>query len=567
MGRSRFSLAPALVLLIAASVRAQETAPPPPPPVVRAVHVTGANQLSERESLDAMHVRVDEPLPEAPDRLARAVERRYDDAGYTFAQVTASFDDSTGTLSVSIDEGVIGGIEFQGVPERMATKIAADFALRVGDVFNREHARQALRVALAPTRGAVTEGKVAATFTDSRELPRRRTFDMVERDGQRILIVGLRQRDARFRVEPDFGDREDWFTPVDGLVPSLGFGVVAFDHEQFNHTFIAGHISLKLATGNLGYSLGFERPLFAERKLYVGGELHDFTASDDTWQVSSTEASVASVGVRKNFRDYYGRRGVQITGAWRLHPRLEILGAWRGEHQRPLGIESDFSLFNGDEAFRPNRPAQDGQLNAIVVGATLDSDGFERESLEATYRRHQLDTMFGDRLPAPAKNEIAPIWRVDWTSEISTPGALGSDFDFRRHIVSARLRTQFTEHQEFGVRAIGGWSGGTLPPQRQFAAGGIGSVHGYDFKDQIGDTLALVNLEYAIGWRNGARALGFFDIGRATLPAPLAAQATPWLKGVGFGFALGDAVRIDFGYRVDAAPSSLQVLLRFGRTF
>jgi len=35
---------------------------------------------------------------------------------------------------------------------------------------------------------------------------------------------------------------------------------------------------------------------------------------------------------------------------------------------------------------------------------------------------------------------------------------------------------------------------------------------------------------------------------------------------VGFGVGIGD-VRIDFGYRLDAVPSSLQVLLRFGRTF
>ncbi len=55
-----------------------------------------------------------------------------------------------------------------------------------------------------------------------------------------------------------------------------------------------------------------------------------------------------------------------------------------------------------------------------------------------------------------------------------------------------------------------------LPPQREFAIGGIGSVHGYDFKSEVGDTLALVNLEYALGWRDGFQAIGFFDAGRVT---------------------------------------------------
>jgi hemolysin activation/secretion protein len=129
--------------------------------------------------------------------------------------------------------------------------------------------------------------------------------------------------------------------------------------------------------------------------------------------------------------------------------------------------------------------------------------------------------------------------------------------------VSARTRVELSPHQDFGARAIGGWSQGALPPQRQFAAGGIGSVHGYSFKESIGDSLALVNLEYALGWRRGLQVLGFFDVGRA---APRDTAGTPWLKGVGFGFGLAGA-RLEFGYKLHDIPGSLQVLLRFGRTF
>jgi outer membrane translocation and assembly module TamA len=267
---------------------------------------------------------------------------------------------------------------------------------------------------------------------------------------------------------------------------------------------------------------------------------------------------------RRALRDYYERRGVQINGAWRLDRHVELLFAWRGERESPLPVESGFSLFNRDDKFRSNAAAQNGRLNAVVIGASIDGTGFEQESLEATYRRHQLESAFGDRLPVPEKGELAPIWRVDWTSEISAPDAFSSDFDFRRHIVSGRLRTRISEFQDVGARAIGGWSEGVLPPQREFAVGGIGSVHGYAFKESIGDTIALLNVEYAVGWRHGLQAIGFFDAGRTT--SALRADS-PWLKGVGFGFAVGDVVRLDFGYKVEAIPSSLQVLLRFGRTF
>ena len=309
----------------------------------------------------------------------------------------------------------------------------------------------------------------------------------------------------------------------------------------------------------------------ARRKLFVGGELHDLTASDDQWQLSSLEASVAASAARRSFRDYYRRLGVQINGALRLHPQVEALFAWRGERQEPLQTTSDFSLWNSDEAFRPNTLAKEGRLNALLVGMSVDGRGFDQESLEASYRRHQLDTLFGERLnELEGKRAAAPVWRIDWTSEFSEPGAFGSDFDFQRHIVSGRSRLFLSPHQVFGIRAIGGWSEGVLPPQRQFAVGGVGSVHGYDFKEQVGDTLALVNLEYELGWYRGLKAIGFFDVGRVTArPVPGFVQPaadTPWLKGVGFGVGVGD-FRVDFGYKTAEIPSSLSVIARFGRTF
>jgi outer membrane protein assembly factor BamA len=348
-------------------------------------------------------------------------------------------------------------------------------------------------------------------------------------------------------------------------------GIAVFDHDRFNHTFVAGHLSYKIASRRAGYAFGFERPLFGATKLYLGGELHDLTASDDQWQVSSLEAGLAAAGPRRSFRDYYRRRGVQINAAVRLHPQVEALLAWRGERQEPLTTSSDFSLWNGDDPFRPNTLARDGRLNALIVGLSVDGRSFDRESLEATYRRHQLDTLFGERLNEfDSRRDAATVWRLDWTSEFSEPGAFGSDFDFQRHIVSGRSRLRLSPHQVLGVRGIGGWSAGILPPQRQFAVGGIGSVHGYDFKEQAGDTLALVNLEYEVGWRGGLKAIGFFDAGRVTsrqiqAVGPSAATA-PWLEGIGWGVGVGD-FRIDFGYRAAEIPGSLRVVVRFGPTF
>ena len=535
-------------------------------PIVRSIVIAGTKEVAEQAVLDAIGLKAGQPLTDTPDHISETIRLHYRDEGYTFARVTSQFDAPSGVLSVAVDEGVVDGVEFQGIDEQLVRRFGEEYALRAGDVFNDQRARQALDVLLRQTRGAVRPGAVhVPTFSGSGDLRRRRgTFDLVDRNGQRILIVGLREPAGRFKIVPDLGEREDWFSSVDGFAPSLGLGLAVFDHERYNHTFVAGHLSYKLASERAGYALGFERPLFGATKLYVGGELHDLTASDDHWQVSPIEASLAAVGPRRSYRDYYRRRGVQINASLRPHPQVETLFAWRGEHHDPLSTASDFSLWNDDEPFRSNAAARGGRLNAVVIGASADSRGFERESLEASYRRHQLETPFGERLNDPEwKQDPRPIWRVDWTSEISEPGAFGSDFDFRRHIVTGRARVLVSEHQNFGARVIRGWSGGVLPPQRVFALGGIGSVHGYEFKEATGDALNLLNLEYEVGWRGALTAIGFFDAGRV---GAANGPSSPWLKGVGFGIGLGD-LRIDFGYKTDAIPSSLKVLLRFDRTF
>lgn len=548
-----------LCTLAPAVLTAQEPAPAAaqPPPIVRSVRITGNRDLSDQLVLEAARVAVSQPVGDPPEEIAARVERRYREEGYTFARATAQFDGASGALAVTIDEGVIAGVEFEGIDETLARRFGDEFALRAGDVFSSRRAREALDALLRQTRGAIRVS--------------RRTFDLVDRNGQRILIVGLREPSGRVKIVPDLGEREDWFSAVDGFVPSLGMGIAVFDHEKFNHAYVAGHLSYKTAAERGGYALGFERPLFGRTKVYVGGELHDLTASDDQWQVSSQEASLGAIGPRRSYRDYYRRRGVQINAAVRLHPQIEALFAWRGERQAPLATASDYSLWNDDESFRPNVGAREGRLNAVIIGASADGRGFDRESLGATYRRHQLDTPFGARLNEPDwPHDASPIWRIDWTSEILDPGAFSSDFDFRRHIVSGRARVLVSEHQTFGARAIGGWSDGVLPPQRQFAIGGIGSVHGYELKEAAGDTLALLNLEYELGWRDGLKLVGFFDAGHVTRrPSQAGLQPVadaPWLKGVGWGIGLGE-LRVDFGYKTDAVPSSLQVLLRFGRTF
>ena len=535
---------------VRAEARLQATQPPPQPPsLLKGVVIDGAQELGRGSILEAGRLQVDAPLPEAPGDIAARIERHYKDEGFTFAEVTAAFDEPSGMLTLTIDEGRIDDVEFTGVSGDQARNLAADFAMRAGDVFNRSRARDALQALLRPTRGAIS--------------PTKQAFDLVQRNGQRILLVEVKEREGMFRASVDMGEREDWFTPVDGLVPSMGFAGAVFDHKNFNHAYITSHIGFKTASGDWSYALGFERPLFHPVPVYVGGELYDLTATDDLWQVSGMQASTEALVVRNSMRDYYRRHGVQLHAAVRPNPRFEVQFAWRGEQHEPLRVESDFSLWNGDDEFRPNASVADGTLNALVFGALYDSVGFRDDSLAATYRQHLLDRPFGRTLSKPDGPMRQPVWRVQWNTEVSTPGALNSDFDFQRHIVSGRVELRSSKYEELRGRVLGGWSGGVLPPQRLFSLGGVGTVHAYGYKEAVGDGMVLFNVEYAIGWLNGLHVVPFFDAGRVWRPD----GDTRWLNSVGFGVAATRDLRVDFGYKLDDIPGSFQAVLRLGHTF
>jgi hypothetical protein len=361
--------------------------------------------------------------------------------------------------------------------------------------------------------------------------------------------------------------REDWYSPVDGFAPAAGFDLTIFDRARFHHTYIRSFLSYKFARESSGYSVGFERPIAGSwngPRLSVGAEVHELTGTDDAWRLSNLEQSIVALTFANTFRDYHERKGYQVHGAFRFNPAQEIVAAWQDDDHRALQNEEDYSLFRDDEPFRPNQQAAPGKLRALVLGYILDTRSLEEDSLKQTYERHLFTSLFG------TGGGIDPGVRVEWISELA-PDGFGGDFDFTRHVLNARGYFRPGGPHGFRVRGIVGSSSGDLPPQRQFALGGIGSVHGYSFKETVGEGMVLFNAEYRLGSQgpNGARLLAFFDAGRVWDPvagASLRADADDWLNGIGGGFEIGP-FRVELGWRLDDIPNSLQVLVRFGPTF
>jgi len=385
------------------------------------------------------------------------------------------------------------------------------------------------------------------------------------RTGKNVLVVPLRWRTGRAGTMFGSG-RDDLFSPVDALSPGIGFNATIFDHTHFNHTYFSGYASYKFGRDDAGYSLGVERPIFAAPKLFLGAEIHDLTASDDLWRLTNFEQTVVSLGFKNTFRDYYRRRGVQVFTAFRMGANNELSAMARWDRHEPLANETDYSFFRDDATYRPNPLVVDQHVNALVFGYTFDTRPLSGAGQQATFERHLKDNLFGHGL------RQGPGFRLEWTSEIAGR-ALESDARFDRHILNARGYIPMTSHTQLSLRGLFGFSNGTLPIERRFALGGIGSVHGYSFKEASGDGMILVNAEYRVNFfslgrnHDKAHAFVFYDAGRLTSAIPVSSPPSgDWLRGVGVGLGAG-GLRVEFGFRANDIPQSRQILVRFSPTF
>lgn len=556
-----------LALLLLASPRAAAVQDAPAAvtqvqPVLAELRLDGATVFTHDDVIFLLRLREGSPLPKPPADIAKALQERYDRDGYSEARVTSSFE--AGRLTLTIDEGRIDDIEILGVSGEQAARLLRRLGVKSGDIYNARVVGRATARLTSASEGALEIGQPRRNQPGGDRAEALPSEVVLERRGPRTtLVVPLRWRTSRTSSALGSG-REDLFSPVDAFAPAVGFTSTIFDHAEFNHTFVSAYVSYKFGRDEPGYSIGIERPLFRGPKLFLGAELHDMTASDDRWRITSIEQTLVALSFKNSFRDYYRRKGAQVFAVLRPddHHELSVMARW--DRHQPLANSTDYSFFRDDAAYRPNLQVADEHVNAFVLGYTFDTRPLTRAGQAATYHRHLKDSLFGTAL------RQAPGLRLEWTSEIAGHG-LGGDAAFDRHIVNARGYLPLSSRTLLSMRGLFGFSDGTLPLEREFALGGIGSVHGYGFKEAVGTGMALFNAEYRVNLTSSLNrsgdalgVFGFYDAGRVT--SRLTSTSPGWLRGAGFGVGAA-GVRVEFGFRANDIPRSRQILVRFSPTF
>jgi hypothetical protein len=218
------------------------------------------------------------------------------------------------------------------------------------------------------------------------------------------------------------------------------------------------------------------------RRIEVGADVYRQLANiPDGNFYGALSISFMSLLNRNDYRDYY------LQAGWRgfiaVTPVRNVRGeiAFTDEQQYTMENRTDYSFF-GRRPYRTNPPIDDGRMRSLSASIRIGSE--------------------------PVPLGIVSRDALEVGMEVSHPGFLKSEFDFRRYWGSLEFSVPTFGRAllfppKLHVRVIGGTSGGTLPPQRWLTLdsrssgyGPFGVLRGANVKEFVAETYVMANVEH-----------------------------------------------------------------------
>jgi hypothetical protein len=375
-------------------------------------------------------------------------------------------------------------------------------------------------------------------------------------DGRLVAIP--RQPEPSFSAGREFGyARTDLllavrggYNRVEGLPIAIGprFETLSSNPTRLEPLLIYRTESgVRLDADELGYVVRLEQNLGGRRAFQVGGVLRSEVAPIEALGLSDRENSLAAFLFHRDYRDYYERNGWSAYVRWgRRGLPHELTLEYRDERHEAIAARGAVALFGNNRDWRLQPLVAEGELRSIAARWRYDTRNETEDPSSGWLVRAELEQGLGGSL-------IRPV-ALDAETGFPRLEAEAADARFTAGVVDVRRYARLGPRSRLGFRvlAAGSVDGGPLPPQRQHALGGEGSLPAYPilsfdcgarrhtveirqdtFFPYYGcDRVALVQLEYRISFARLTNSLGrmlgwdfdlgdtpawvlFFDAGRA----------------------------------------------------
>jgi hypothetical protein len=333
---------------------------------------------------------------------------------------------------------------------------------------------------------------------------------------------------------------------------------------------------------NLGHRLTADVRFGRRRGFAFGGSTFDEVAKIEPWQLTEPDGGLAAFFLKRDYFDFFGRHGGRVYASAFRSDYASITAGYSSERWSSRRAREVWTLFRGDESWRPNPRINDGLAHVFDLSFRFDTRNQERRPWAGWYVN--ADYEYGSGNFELAGTALGP-------DDVSTDV---EHLQYGRMFLDLRRYNRISPRRQINARLVlGGWlHGDMLPLERRFSVGGVGTLPGFDYKrvgigpdvgqcstrdEQVPgrpaqcERIALAQLEYRhelvselfdIFNRNGIRvrgapfrvkpsAVAFVDAGRGWLvgsrsgdiryPSGSVPGFDTWRTDVGLGLDLGIA--------------------------
>lgn len=422
---------------------------------IRDIVIEGSTILGEKEMKEVMVLKKGQIFSQKilQNDLDR-ISQLYRDKGLILAHMEEiQFDQNTGVLLIRLAEGRIEEIKITGNEKTIDKVIRRELKVTPGELFD---------------------------------------FNEVRKSLQDVYNLGFFE-DVSMKLDP--GSEEDLIVLVievkeksTGLLGggggySSGEGLFAYASIKEANLFGRGQsIEAKLEIGaRTTYKLSFYEPWLGDTPTFLGVEVYDiFTKKSQIIEGIDSEYEIERLGGKltfgRVFRDEF-KLGLELKTEEATYDLIsgqlpdDIQEGWTNSFKPILVYDTRDDRFNPTEGWFSSASIQN-------AGGILGGD--------YTYRKYDLDL------------------RTYLSTDI---------FDENK-----RDDTRITSTINQGVlamRAVGGFGDRDLPSFAKYEIGGLGTIRGYDYKEFVGDTTLIFNIEYRFPLADNLQGVVFADWGNA----------------------------------------------------
>lgn len=222
---------------------------------------------------------------------------------------------------------------------------------------------------------------------------------------------------------------------------------------------------------DIGHNVSTELRVGRWGGLLVGGSLFNVVDATEDWQLSDLEAGLAAGLFRRDYRDYFERRGGRVRAGLFVRRGADISASYGDERWTARTTQNPFTLFRQRADWRPNPFFDEGRLHVINGTLRIDTRNDYRSPWAGWY------------VVADLENGMGRITSYAPRSQPVAAPAIG-DVSYARGFIDLRRYNRVSPDAQLNFRLVaGGWlNGDPLPLQRRFAVDGPGALPGYDFR-------------------------------------------------------------------------------------